>query len=183
MKGNVVARRYAGALFALGKEKGPQDLEAYGRDLTALAEALRNSPDLMRVFRNPIFSAEEKKEVVARLLAALEISPMVRNFCLLLTDKGRLALLPEIAAVFAALLDVEKGLVRGELVTAVALNQARQDELKATLERQTARKLVLEFSSDASILGGVMLKVGDLVMDASLRSQLNTLKETMKRGG
>lgn len=182
MTGNVVARRYARALFAIGKEEGPKALDTYGKDLAQLAESLAKAPQLLRMFRNPIFSVEEKKGVLDKLVAKLEINNVVANFCRLLAEKERLGMLPDIEAVFSTLLDAEQGVVRGELVTAVKLAAAKQKDLKAKLEKQTGRKLVLDFSVDKSIIGGVMLKVGDNIMDASLRAQLEILKENIKRG-
>ena len=90
--------------------------------------------------------------------------------------------LPEIAEDFGAMLDEKNGVVSGKLVTAVALSDPRKVELKQRLEQQTGKKLELSFATDAEILGGVVLQIGDSVLDASLRAQLNILKETIKRG-
>ena len=73
-------------------------------------------------------------------------------------------------------------LMRGQLVTAYALTDVRQDQIKGKLEKQSGKKLVLSFAVDPAILGGVLLKVGDKVLDASLRAQLEILKEQIKRG-
>lgn len=182
MTGNIVARRYSRALFAIGAKSGLEELTAYGDDLAALAEALEGAPELLRLFRNPLFSVEEKRKVMDSLLEKMQPSQMVRNFCALLADKGRLDHLPEISAYYGILLDAEKGVVRGELVTAIDLAEAKQDALKEKLEAQTGRKLSLTFSTDPAILGGVKLKVGDRVLDASLRAQLVGLKDNIKRG-
>jgi F-type H+-transporting ATPase subunit delta len=107
---------------------------------------------------------------------------MVRNFCHLLADKERLGFLPEIEAEFSRLLDAEKGVIRGELVTAVELDDAKQEAVKKQLESQAGSQLILDFSTNDDILGGVVLKVGDKVLDGSLRAQLDILKENIKRG-
>lgn len=182
MIGNVVARRYARALFAIGKPKGVNELDKYGNDLTNLVDAVNATPGLLKLFRNPIFEVAEKKKVADALLVKLGAVAMVKNFVHLLADKGRLGELPEIHAVFMSMLDVEKGVVRGELVTAVQLPANKQKSVKAKLEKQAGKKLVLDFSVDSTILGGVVLKVGDRVLDASLRAQLGILKENIKRG-
>jgi F-type H+-transporting ATPase subunit delta len=124
----------------------------------------------------------EKKAVLDGVLADLSISPMVKNFLGLLAEKERLGYLPDIAAYYRTLLDESQGVVRGRLVTAVGLAEARQDQIKTKLEAQTGKKLVLDFAVDPDILGGVVLKVGDKVLDASLRAQLQILKEQIKRG-
>jgi len=177
-----VARRYASALFAVGKKKGAADLEAYGKDLAALAEVLQGAPELVRLFKNPIIGPDDKRKVLENIAGKVVQSAVVKNFCQLLVDKGRLACLSDIEAHFHSLLDVEQGVVRGTLITAVALADAKQQEVVKSLEAKADRKLVLDFSVDSSILGGVVLKVGDKVLDASLRAQLGILKENIKRG-
>jgi len=106
----------------------------------------------------------------------------VKNFCSLLADKGRLSILPEIASDFAGKLDSVQGVVRGKLVTAIKLAVKRQGEIKKRLEDQLKCKLELEFAMDKDILGGVVLQVGDKVLDASIRAQLQMMKEQIKRG-
>lgn len=182
MTGNIIARRYAGALFALGRKSGLPELEGYASSLEALRSVLTESPDLARVFKNPIFTAEEKKSVVKKIAAKLKIKGTILDFCLLLAEKNRLREFDGIVSTFGALLDAEKGVVRGELLTAVELEQAKRDEIVKQLESKAKRTLVLEFGVSPEILGGVVLKVGDQVMDASLRAQLSILKDTIKRG-
>ncbi len=182
MSGNIVARRYAKALFTVGQKQGAAELETYGKQLAELAGALAESPEAMRFFRNPVFSVEEKKAVLVQITEKLGLTKLLANFVNLLADKSRLVSLPEIAADFGAMLDEQNGVVSGKLVTAVALSDARKVELKERLEKQTGKKLVLDFDTNTEILGGVVLQIGDSVLDASLRAQLNILKETIKRG-
>lgn len=182
MTGNVVARRYAKALFAFGEKKGPAELEAYGKELSQLAGVLAGSPDAMRFFKSPVFSTDEKKAVLGKLLESVAVSPSMKNFCDLLADKNRLPFLPDIADAFGKLLDALKGVVRGRVVTAVELPEARRIDIKNKLEKQAGKQLELDYAVDKGILGGIVLKVGDRVLDASLRAQLDILKETIKRG-
>jgi F-type H+-transporting ATPase subunit delta len=180
--GNVVARRYASALFALGREAGMAELERYGVTLNALGDAVKDSRRLADVFRNPVLSGEEKKQVVLSLLKTIGGGPVERHFCELLADKDRLSLLSAIAADYAAMLDAAKGLSRGVLTTAVVLDDSRKASIAAQLESQTGRKLDLVYAVDPAILGGIVLKIGDTVLDASLRAQLDNLRESIKRG-
>ncbi len=182
MTGNIAARRYARALFAIGQKQGLAELDTFGSELLAIANAVEETPALARLFGNPLFSTDEKRAVLAALLKVAGAGQTVSNFCNLLVDKGRLAILPEINVYYSLLLDAEKGVIRGELVTAIELGQAKRDTVKATLEKQAGQKIELSFSVDKEILGGVMLKVGDRVLDASLRAQLGILKDTIKRG-
>ncbi len=107
---------------------------------------------------------------------------MERRFCELLADKGRLPLLSAIAADYGALLDKARGICRGVLTTAIELDAKRKAEIKARLESQTGRKLELEWAVDPAVLGGLVLKMGDTVLDASLRAQLDNLRDSIKRG-
>jgi F-type H+-transporting ATPase subunit delta len=176
----VVSRRYAKALFAVGQEKG--EIEAYGKDLAEMAGVLEDSPMLLRVFSNPVFSAEQKKNILDGVFAKVKIGQMVQNFLKLLADKGRLGKLPEVSQYYQTLLDEAQGIMRGELTTAIDLDDPKQKAIKDQLEKQFNKSLVLDYKSDEDILGGVVLKVGDKVLDASLRAQLNILKENIKRG-
>ena len=180
--GNVVARRYARALFAIGQKAGAGEMQQYGEELASLAGTLEGSPELLKVFRNPIFDVETKKAVLDAVLSKLNPSQMVKNFCLLLAEKNRLAYLPEIEAVYAALLDDAQGIVRGRMTTAFELDSDRQKAIADKLEAQTKKTVQLNYNVDQEILGGLVLTIGDKVFDASLRAQLDMLKENIKRG-
>jgi len=182
LTGNIVARRYAKALFSLAKKAGKKSLAEYGKDLEAFAGVLEASPDLLKVFANPLISAETKKAVLAGVVGKLTLKPIVANFLSLLADKERLSSVLEVSAYYRILLDESEGVMRGQFVTAYALSEPRQDQIKSKLEKQSGKKLVLSFAVDPAILGGVLLKVGDKVLDASLRAQLEILKEQIKRG-
>jgi F-type H+-transporting ATPase subunit delta len=141
------------------------------------------SPALERMFKSPVISIAEKRALVDHLLAQTSADVTVKNFCHLLADKGRLAFLPAIAGCYGELLDAENGVLRGTVITAVSLNAEKQKKFKADLTKKTkSKKLELVFDVDKSILGGLMLKVGDRVLDASLRAQLTILRDTIKRG-
>lgn len=95
MTGNIVARRYAKALFTVAQAQADKAAIAqYGADLANLAGVLESAPELARIFRNPIFGVEEKRGVIVKVLDKIAPCAMVRNFCLLLADKNRLAVLP-----------------------------------------------------------------------------------------
>ena len=182
MTGNIIARRYAKALFALGKKTGLSELDEYSASLSAMRSALTVSGDLVRVFDDPIFTTEEKKKVIEALAKKIGAKGPILNFWRLLADKKRLAELPAITAVFGEMLDAEKGILRGSLFTAIALDAEKQAAVTGQLEKKAKRTLALEFGVDPEILGGVVLKLGDRILDASLRAQLSILKDTIKKG-
>lgn len=182
MIGDVVAQRYAHALFEMGEEKGVAELEQYGNALAALDRMLAEAPELDRLFKTPVITPEEKRRVLRELLTRIEADDTVLRFCSLLADKERLSLLPAIAAAFGARLDAVKGIARGSLTTAVDLDEKRRAALVARLEKQTGKTLALRFEVDPAVLGGVVLRIGDKVLDASLRAQLDILRDIIKRG-
>lgn len=182
MTGSVAARRYAKALFDLGRRTGMETLEQNGSGLADLAAMTKESPELLRLFSDPVFSPEEKRNVITALADRLGAGKMLREFCYLLADKHRLNLLEKIAGEYQALVDVEKGVLRGELVSAVPLDPDAQNAVRGQLEQRAGKALVLDFKVDEALLGGMVLKVGDNVMDASLKTQLSLLKDTIKRG-
>lgn len=182
MTGSVVARRYAQALFDIVSQRDTQYVEETGSSLSSLSMVTQESLELRRLFANPVFTSEEKKKVIASLAEQFHISAVVRNFCYLLAEKHRLNLLEVIFAEFQRLADKQKGLLRGEVITAFTLTEEKQQSLSGKLEKQIGHSLILKFSVDAGLLGGMILKVGDKILDASLKTQLSLLEDTIKRG-
>ncbi|MBQ4132245.1 MAG: F0F1 ATP synthase subunit delta [Desulfovibrionaceae bacterium] len=182
MSNNIATRRYAQAIFDIGRSKGQADLMQIGRDLEALKECLDISPELANLFANPVFSNDEKGKVLNSLLDRGDVSEITKNFCRLLLEKGRLPLLTDIATAYQDMLDQMEGIIRSELITAVELSPERQAEIKSSLEAKSGKKLAMTFSVDPDIIGGLILKIDDRALDGSLRAQINILRENMKRG-
>ncbi len=182
MIGNAVSKRYANAFFSIGKDKGDTELAKYANALNAIANAMEENPNLKELIVSPVLTNEEKKNLILSLLNLIQAGDIEKNFCSLLVDKGRLSLLPAIALDFSKMLDDARGISRGLVVTAVELENEKEAEILSQLEKQTGRKLELAYSVDPQILGGIVLKVGDMVYDASLRAQLDNLRESIKRG-
>ena len=182
MTGDIVARRYAQALFSIGQEKGIKELDSYGATFDALGEMLGQSKDLELLFRAPVITPKEKFAVLSLILDNLKASPVMKDFCRLLAEKTRLPLLGDIAAAYGKLLDGAKGVVRGKVVTAVPLTQKRRGDVSKMLAQKADKQIKLGFEVDPGILGGAILQLGDTVMDASLKAQLSALIDTIKRG-
>ncbi|MBQ7738663.1 MAG: F0F1 ATP synthase subunit delta [Desulfovibrionaceae bacterium] len=183
MINTVVARRYANAIFALSETEGDKALAHRGECLANLSAMIAASPGLDLTLKSPVVSIEEKKAVVGKLLAKIKADNIMQNFCFLLADKERLAFLREIATLYGELLDEKKGVVRGRVTTAISLSPEDEKQiLNAISTKKSGREVKLEFAVDASILGGMVLQMGDKVWDASLQAQLSTLRETFKRG-
>ena len=182
MTGSVAASRYAKALFDIAKASGAEAMAKIGADIDQFAVLVRENAVLLELFRNPVFSPEEKQNVITILADKQETGEIVRHFLFLLADKHRLALLDEIAGEYRGLLDTANGILRGEMISAVSLDEQTRTNLLGQLEKKAGKTLVLDFKVDEALLGGMLLKVGDNIMDASLKTQLSLLKDTIKRG-
>lgn len=182
MTENVVARRYAGALFALSGREGGDAREKHGECLADLAAMIILEPKLGLTLKSPVVEIREKKAVVDELLKRLDADRTMRNFCHLLADKNRLGELGGIARCYGEMLDAANGILRGKVVTAVKLSPEKQAALKKQLRQKIGADIELVFDVDPAILGGMVLAVGDKVLDSSLRAQLGALRETLIRG-
>lgn len=182
MIGNAVSKRYASALFGIGKENGDSQLDKFSETLQSVAAAIEENAQLKELVVSPVITQEEKKSLIMGILGLCQAGDIEKSFCSLLADKGRLVLLPAIAADFKTMLDEAKGISRGLVTTAVDLDNDKKLEILSQLEKQTGRKLELSYAVNKDILGGIILKVGDVVYDASLRAQLDNLRESIKRG-
>jgi F-type H+-transporting ATPase subunit delta len=169
----LLAQRYARALFNAAEEKGQAD--SIRQQLTEAARQLR---DHLKVFQHPLVPIEEKKQVVRKVLDKAA-SPLVLHFLDVLIDKKRWSLLPLCVASFDRILDADHGVVRAQVRAARPLSDAQRDKLRAGLENFSGKKVQLELKEDPSLLGGVVVRMGDWVLDASLLRRLAHLRDRM----
>jgi F-type H+-transporting ATPase subunit delta len=168
---------YGRALFEAARETGKVD--AVQRDLGALGEAVLGNANLVRVLFNPGFPESGKKQVLLSL--AKDAEPLVVNFLQVLADHGRLSDMPAALEQFEELHgEVERSL-EVVLITAIPLDDAQAERLRATLASQTGRPVALERRVDPTILGGVVLRVRDLLIDASVRGRLEALRVSLRK--
>jgi F-type H+-transporting ATPase subunit delta len=172
-----VARRYARALFAIGADRG--DFEQLGRQLDDFASLWTSVPDLRQALENPVFKPAEKRAVLERVLPGVAPSPEMRKFVLLLLDRRRISVLPAIARAYRQLADAHLGRVRALVTSAQPLSPAEADRVRRSLEQRTGKKVILETAVDPSLIGGLVARVGDLVLDGSVQTQLATLRSRL----
>jgi F-type H+-transporting ATPase subunit delta len=172
--GGSVARRYAKALFEMGVDGG--NFEALGREIGEFADLLSASPELGQTLANPVFSATEKRAVLEKLLPRVTPTPAVQRFVMLLLERGRIVLLPAIARAFRDMTDQHLGRVRAKVTSAQPLDAGALDRVRKALERRTGKQVLLETAVDPELVGGVVASVGDLVLDGSVRTQLEDLR-------
>ena len=178
MKQTILAKRYAKALFAIGKEEGKY--EAYSEALAAVAALFETNPEVEDALTNPLYPVDVREKAMAAIVDSMDADKVMGNFLNLLVQKKRAAILPEIAEEFKIMVDEDKNISHGTVVSAVELDTELQNKIQATLEKITGKKVELTASVDPSIIGGVIAKVGDLVLDGSIRTQLASLKGSIK---
>jgi F-type H+-transporting ATPase subunit delta len=172
--GGSVSRRYARALLQIGVEQA--SFETLGRELDDLAATYAGSPQLHETMANPIFKTSEKRAILGKLLQRLAPSRLVHNFALLLLERGRISSLPAIARAYRELCDVHAGRVRALVTSATPLGPAELSSIQRALERRTGKKVLLEPTVDPDLIGGVIARVGDLILDGSVRTLLSEMR-------
>ncbi len=178
MTSRAAASRYGRALFDVVLKDG--QLNRARDDLAGFAGLLSAHEALARVLSNPAVPVQRKRALVEELVArAGEMSPMVARLLLLLAERDRLVLLPEIVRVYEDRLMDHAHVVRAELVTAMPLPPEQLQALRAGLARATGRDVQLESRVDPSILGGAVARVGSTVYDGSVTGQLARLKQQL----
>jgi F-type H+-transporting ATPase subunit delta len=174
-----IARRYAKGLFSLAAETGK--VEPWSDSLQALKQAVEGSPDLLDVLSNPVYSREQRRAIVEKLASALRLDPEPANLLFLLGDRNRLAYLSAIVTTFRDLADQHLGRVRAKVTSAVPLDDAAAQAIANKLTQATKAQVLLDRAVDPALLGGVVAQVGSLVYDGSVRTQLEDLRQQLKR--
>jgi len=174
-----VGERYAQALFDLADETGA--LDAVRADLKSLRGAWRDSADLRRLATSPLVAADDQRKGLAAIADAAKFHGTTRNFLGLLGQNGRARDLPAVIAAFEALYAKKTGLVAAEVVSALPLGAAQLKSVQAALRAALGKDPELTTRVDPSILGGLKVKVGSKLFDASLKTKLDQMKFALKR--
>ncbi|HTK36265.1 MAG TPA: F0F1 ATP synthase subunit delta [Caulobacteraceae bacterium] len=171
--------RYAQALFELADQGGV--LAAVEADLKALKALREESADLRTLLVSPIFSAEDKGKGLLAVAKAAGLSPLTLKFLGLLSANARASALPAVIAAFERLAAARRGAVAAEVVTALPLSAAQLKGVAAALRQALGKDPELTARVDPAILGGLKVRVGSRLFDASLKSRLDSLKFALKR--
>ena len=180
MKNLAIARRYAKALLLIGKEDG--QTEQYRQELDGVANLLEQQKELADTIANPLYNAEERKKVFQGVIEKLNLSKVVSSFLMLLFEKGRVAFIISINDFFQKLADELKGVATASLVSATELSEETVEKIRASLSKKTGKQIVLEVEQDSGLIGGIVTRIGDLVLDGSIKTQLLNMRESLKRG-
>jgi F-type H+-transporting ATPase subunit delta len=170
--------RYASALFDLASESGI--VTAVEGDLDRFDAALRETPDLQGLIRNPEISREAAGRAIGSVADLLGAAPLTRNFLGVLAANRRLSSLPKVISAFRAIAAAARGEVTAEVASAHPLDDGQVEALKQKLAAREGRNIKLTTRVDPELLGGLVVTVGSKRIDSSIRTRLNTLALAMK---
>ena len=173
-----LAGRYANAVFELARDQ--KAVDAVSSDLAGLRRAVETSPDLARLVRSPVFSAEDHAKALKAILEKMGVHPLTIKFVLLLAQKRRLFVLNQIITAYESLVAKSRGETEAEVTSARHLQDDEIAELKAVLKSKLGKEPRLHSRIDPTLLGGLIIKVGSRMIDSSLRTKLDGLRSAMK---
>jgi len=177
-----MAGRYASALFALAKEQGVTDKVA--SNLNDFDWMIAGSPDLAAFVKSPLIKAEDQGRALEAILVQAGITGIAANFLKLVAAKRRLFAVRNMIAGYNKLLDTDNGVVRAEVTVAQPLSDAHLATLRDALKDVSGGKSVdVNVKVDSSIIGGLIVKLGSRMVDASLKTKLNSIRSLMKEVG
>ncbi len=178
-RGDAIGRRYARALFGLGDTAAAAALLD---ELERLASAITESAELRRVLLTPIHPRPQRQAVMGDLAASLELRAELRAFLRILVAENRAQYLPTVCEALRELVERAQGRIEAEVTSARELSAAEAEALQQALSRRVGSRVALRTRVDPSLVAGVVARVGDLLLDGSLRSQIATLGESLRKG-
>lgn len=176
-----VAGRYATALFELARDS--RQVDAVASDLARFSAMIAESADLQRFLRSPVFTAEEQAKTIVALLAKAGIGGLAANFLRVVASKRRLFAVEGMIAAYRALVAQSKGIVTAQVTVAEPVSEARLAEIRKALEEVSGRTVEVDLKVDPALIGGLIVKLGSRMVDASLRTKLNSIRLAMKEVG
>jgi F-type H+-transporting ATPase subunit delta len=176
-----VAERYATALFELALEANA--IDEVREDLAKFQALLVESPELNRLVRSPVFTADAQAKALAAVLDGAGIGGIAANFLRVVAGNRRLFAVGDIIKGFGALVARHNGEVSAQVTVAEPLSDAHLAEVKDALNKVTGKDVMVDVKVDPSIIGGLIVKLGSRMVDSSLRTKLHALKHAMKEVG
>lgn len=177
-----MAGRYASALYELAREQNLVD--KVSSDLKDFAGLISRSPDLERLIKSPVFTADEQLKGLSTLLDKAGIDGLSANFLKMVASKRRLFAIEKMIADFNSLVDHDRGVTRAEVTVAEPLNDRHMDSLRQALQQASdGQSVEIDVKVDSSIIGGIIVKLGSRMVDGSLKSKLNSIRTRMKEAG
>lgn len=180
MRDFTLSRKYARALLSLGEEDG--NYLRYGEELKALSEFLKKENQVKYILQSPIYDSSSRSNLLKAILNKAGLSPTVNNFVQLLLAKGRIRYLESISDFYTQLTDELSNIERAVVTTAIPLSDDIIQRIRGALREVVNKEVLITVKQDPSIIGGLIAQVGDLTLDGSLKTQLKSLRESLRRG-
>jgi len=178
MTARTAAARYARALIDVAAKES-FDLDRVGQQLDDFRRLLEQNPSLMRLLVNPAVPAPRKRAAVAELTRRAGLATVVAKLLVLLAERDRLVLLPDVGAAYRDLLMERQNVVRAEVVTASSLPEQKLRAIEARLAAVTGKRVSMAAKVDPNIVGGLVARVGSTVYDASIATQLKKIRDRL----
>ena len=175
MSYDAIARRYARAIFELGKDE--QSLATLAQQVTSFAQTYAESPELRGVLSDPTVAAESKKAIIVDVASRLGITGTGERTIRVIADRRRLAALPDIARHLGRLVDEDARVLRAVVTSAGPVTEVYLAKLKGEIEKATGYKVTLTHEVDPSLIAGIVTRVGDRVVDGSALTRLRALRD------
>ena len=172
-----ISRRYARAFFEIATEQ--KQIELYYNELNQFASIVSQNKSLSDFLANPVFELASKKGVVESLIAKMKLSGMTVSFLRLLVDKKRIDILNDIVVGYCQLMDEALKKIRVNVKTAFALSDELKSFISSSLEKSMGKKVDMTVEEDPTLLGGVVIGVGDTLYDGSIKNQLNNMRNLL----
>jgi len=175
----LIAQRYSDALVEMARE-GKLTFEKISTDLNLIKNILAQSKDLAAFLINPIISVEDKKEIVDKVFSA-EIDGLIVNFIKVLVDKSRFDAFDEVLDAYNKSLDDKNNISRIQVTSAFEMSEDAKKKLKEKLEEKLKKNVVLDLDINTDIIAGLVIKIGDNIIDMSLKHKLEDLSKNITR--
>lgn len=175
---NVIAGRYAEALFQVGEESN-STTKLY-EELNAVVDALQSSKELDGAFKSPLVGKAEKKQILEKVFGA-HVSANLNNFLKIMIDKDRMSAINAVKKSYKELLNEKNNVIEGIAITAVAMSQDELKKLEEKLSSKYNKNVTLQNKVDESILGGVLVRLGNEEIDGTVKTRLSNMKNQLSQ--
>jgi F-type H+-transporting ATPase subunit delta len=175
-----VAKRFAKALIELGVEE--KAYEAYGKELRSVLAVFKGNPDLVKILLNPMYKLEERKGLINKVSASVALSPHVTRLMAILVETRNIRFLEEVVEAYSRLEDGLAGRIRASVEAPIELDPALVDEIRSKLKGLTGKEVILTYRHNPSLLGGLVLRIDNTILDGSLKTQLELMREKIIEG-
>jgi F-type H+-transporting ATPase subunit delta len=173
----ALAERYAGALVDVALANNQAD--QVKQELASFATTVRESPELHAFLSNPSIARAAKHAVIDQLVVRMGASRTLRNYLFVIVDQRRAAMLVEIEQAFSRLLDARQGITQASVTSATELTAGERAELNVALAKLTGEKVQAQYTTDAALIGGAVVRIGSTIYDGSVRKQLERMRARM----